>query len=47
MRIMRDSRVGTYALVGVALLLQIKTAALTALPGERSAGHSMRACLGA
>jgi cobalamin synthase len=32
---MRDSRVGTYALVGVALLLQIKVAALTALPGER------------
>jgi adenosylcobinamide-GDP ribazoletransferase len=33
LRIMRDSRVGTYALVGMAVLLQIKTAAVAALPG--------------
>ncbi|KXZ55222.1 hypothetical protein GPECTOR_3g364 [Gonium pectorale] len=33
LRIMKDSRVGTYALVGTALALQLKTAALAALAG--------------
>jgi hypothetical protein len=33
LRILRDSRVGTYALVGVALLLQIKLTALQSLKG--------------
>lgn len=37
LRIMRDSRVGTYALVGTALLLQIKAAGLAALSGARCA----------
>jgi len=36
LRIMRDSRIGTYALVGVALLLQIKVQALVAMQGERT-----------
>ncbi|GBF88539.1 adenosylcobinamide-GDP ribazoletransferase [Raphidocelis subcapitata] len=37
LRIMRDSRVGTYALVGMAVLLQIKGAAVAALPGPATA----------
>jgi cobalamin synthase len=34
LRIMRDSRVGTYALVGMAILLQIRITAIQALQGE-------------
>lgn len=34
MRIMQDSRIGTYALVGVALLLQIKIGAIATLASE-------------
>lgn len=40
LRIMKDSRVGTYALVGTALLLQVKLAALAAL-GPARAGAAL------
>lgn len=42
LRIMKDSRVGTYALVGMALVLQLKTGALAALAAAQ-VGRGWRA----
>ncbi len=44
LRIMKDSRVGTYALVGMALVLQLKTGALAAMAAAQ-VGSGRRAWL--